>query len=89
MAAKIFKFELGDQVRDTITGFAGVITSRVQFMNGCVRYAVQPRELHEGLPVSDRYVDEEQLALTSDENAAPKGVKPSGGPKPAPKAFGY
>lgn len=82
--AKIFKYDLGAHLRDTITGFSGVAIARTQWMNKCVRYAIQPRELDkDGNVREDRWFDEEQVVLVSKDNFAPKAV-PSGGPKPDP-----
>jgi hypothetical protein len=91
--SQIFKFALGDQVKDTITDFKGVIVARTEWMNKCVRYAVQPREMHEHKIVEDKWFDEEQIVLQGPKgkplsNLAPKSI-PTGGPKPAPKAFGH
>lgn len=34
--------ELGDKVKDIVTGLIGIAVSRVTFMNGCIYYNVQP-----------------------------------------------
>jgi len=79
-----YKFDNGDQVKDTITGFKGVIVARTQWMNECIRYAVQPRDLKDGEVVNDHWFDEEQLELVKgSRNLAPKSA-PSGGPRPDP-----
>jgi len=58
---------LGQQVRDIVTGFEGTATSRVEFLNGCVRYAVQPRGLDkDGKPFENQYVDQEQIEVLGD-----------------------
>ena len=33
---------LGNKVRDKVTGMEGIAVSRVEYLNGCVQYAVQP-----------------------------------------------
>lgn len=33
---------LGSEVRDTITGFTGIVTARTSYITGCDRYSVQP-----------------------------------------------
>jgi hypothetical protein len=78
------KFGNGDTVRDTITGFEGVVIGvRVTFwLNGCRRYGIQPREMKDGKPIDSAWFDEEQLELVSE--AEPKDAKPSGGPMPDP-----
>jgi hypothetical protein len=75
--------KLGDTIKDTITGFAGVCTSRHEYLNGCVRLTLQPREIKDGKPVDCQTFDIEQLALVK--SAAPKQVTPSGGPHDEPK----
>lgn len=37
---KEVKIKLGDKVRDLVTGYEGIATSRTEFMNGCVQYDV-------------------------------------------------
>lgn len=69
---------LGDTVRDTITAFEGVVVSRHEYLNGCVRLGVQPRAMHEGKPVESQAFDIEQLELVS--VAAKREVEPRGGP---------
>jgi len=55
------KIKLGDVVLDPITGMTGTVTARTEFLFGCVRCAVQPKELKDGIPVDAVYVDEPQL----------------------------
>ncbi len=40
--------ELGDLVRDKITGFEGVVTCVSHWLSGCDRVVVQPQKLGEG-----------------------------------------
>ena len=81
MSDPIFKFDLGDQVKDPITRLEGVIIARSQWMNLCVRYAVQPRELHDGKIVEDVWFDEAQLeSMKGTKNLAPVREVPVGAP---------
>lgn len=59
------KIKVGDEVRDTITGFSGVVVCRSEWMFGCVRITVQPRELKDGKPVDYVSFDEDQLEVLS------------------------
>ena len=34
---------LGDEVKDTITGFKGIVVARTEWLNGCARVTVQPQ----------------------------------------------
>jgi hypothetical protein len=36
----MIKIELGDKVKDLITGFEGIAVSRTEFINGCVQFGV-------------------------------------------------
>jgi len=53
---------MGDQVKDEISGFSGIVVTRIEYFNGCKRYAVLARKLEAGRPV-DEWIDESQLKL--------------------------
>lgn len=74
--------KLGDKAKDRITGLTGIVTSRHEFLNGCVRMGIQPQELKDGKPVESSVFDVEQLELVT-EKVEKKG-KPGGGPMPDP-----
>lgn len=77
------KFGLGDTVKDTLTGFEGVLTSRTVWWNGCDRYSVRSQKLHDGKVVGDEVFDGLQLDLVKAAN--PKPAKPTtGGPRATP-----
>ena len=83
MDSHTFKFGLGDVVKDWVTSFEGVIEARTQWLNGCVRYAVQPQKLaKEGKPIDSLWFDENQLALVKEHRPAPSSS--SGGPQRDP-----
>lgn len=73
--------KLGSVARDTITGFTGVLVGKTEWLNGCVRLTIQPKELHEGKPVETITFDVEQVEIV--EEAKPKARKSSGGPMPS------
>jgi hypothetical protein len=52
---------LRDTVKDTITGFTGVVISRCEWINGCVRLGVQATKLKDGIPTEPQHFDEEQF----------------------------
>lgn len=52
---------LGTKVKDRITGFEGIATSRTEFLYGCVRVYVEPESLHDGKPIEGQYFDEQRL----------------------------
>lgn len=36
------KIELGNEVKDRITGFQGIATGKAEYLTGCNQYVVQP-----------------------------------------------
>ncbi len=76
---------LGDKVKDTITGFTGIVIAKVEWLNGCRRYTVQRIGLNNGVPSDSQGFDEIQLKVIA-KNAVPV-TKPvdTGGPRPEPR----
>jgi hypothetical protein len=60
-----YLFALGDRVKDRITGFEGIVVSRIDSLQGCNRYAVQPETLEGGKMLEAYYIDEQGLELTA------------------------
>lgn len=58
-----FQHDLGLEAKDKITGFKGIITSRVEFLTGCNRYCIQPQELKDGKRIESEYFDEAQIEI--------------------------
>ncbi len=58
-----FKFNLGSEVKDEITGFVGIVTGRHQWLNNCNTYTVQPTKLKDGAPQPTVNFDQPQLML--------------------------
>ena len=54
---------LGDRVKDIITGFEGIAVARTEWMFGCVRVSVQPEKLKEGKQPESQVFDEPQLEI--------------------------
>lgn len=78
---------LGNKVRDRVTGFTGIATSKVEYLNGCVQYCIMPAADKKTGKVEDgRYVDSQQIEILG------VGVtvlaRPTGGPaSDAPKSY--
>lgn len=62
MAAKEFPF--GVQVRDIVSGFEGIVTSRTDMINGMVQYGVTPRITGHDNVLKARTIDPAQLVET-------------------------
>ena len=77
-----FEFPMGAEVKDTITGFRGVITGRAQFITGCDQYSVLPRlntvKKSSSMP-ENQWIDEVRLELVEKgEHLDPTKYKKSG-----------
>ena len=57
------KVELGDTVKDTITGFSGVVLGIADYYNGCRRVQVQPKKLIKNEMIEAEWIDEVQLKV--------------------------
>lgn len=57
------KIELGDRVRDKITGLKGIAIGVTNWLFGCRRFCVQPEESKDGKPLETFVVDEPQLEI--------------------------
>lgn len=55
--------KLGDEVKDRVSGFEGVAVARIEYLNGCVQFEVQPK-INEKKELPDTcYIDEQQLEI--------------------------
>ena len=73
------KFKIGDKVRDIISGYEGKVTARTEWLNGCVRYRVEPDHLNpDGELIENETFDEEQLEKVKTPSLKLK-VEPTGG----------
>lgn len=62
-----FKFDNGEEVKDIVSGFVGIIDCSALWLNGCRRYSVQPK-IKEGEMTKPEsiWIDEESLEKLSD-----------------------
>jgi hypothetical protein len=90
------RINLGDQVKDKVTGFKGIAVAVTTWLNGCVRVTITPESLDKDGKIQDsQSFDEEQLELLkAGKVAAVKSREPApivvpkaktGGPKPEPR----
>jgi hypothetical protein len=80
------QIQLGCTAKDKITGFTGVVTAKTQWLNGCVRVSLQPRELKDGKPIDSQTFDVEQVEVVDANHYAEPAppMRAVGGPKPEP-----
>ena len=78
-----FRFEIGDQVKDIVTGFIGVIMARSQYYTGCNDYGLLcPKLDDQGNPKKWEWFDERRLELQGKKRIQLLTSKPSSGPHP-------
>jgi hypothetical protein len=76
-----FKIGLGSEVRDSVTGFQGIVTARAEFIAGCRQYIVQPPVKKDGSIPENNWLDEERLIVVKSKQVQ---GKPTGGPQSIP-----
>ncbi len=84
------EIRLGVRAENIVTGFTGIVTSRVEYLNGCVQFCLAPPVDKDGKTVETEYVDIQQLKYVDDgihigDEAPVIKVEPAvavGGPQP-------
>ena len=74
------KIELGDQVRDPITGVQGIAMAVTVFLHGCARVAILQKAKKDGTVLPSVTIDEPQLEVIK-RKKVPKGNSKIGGPE--------
>lgn len=62
-----FKIALGAKVKDSITGFSGVVTGRADYITGCRQYSVTPKGT-KGKVAESAWYDEDRLLKSIPKN---------------------
>lgn len=75
--------QLGDTVADTLSEFNGRAVAKSRWLNGCVRFGVQPPKLRDGKIGGYEWLPASQLKVTKAAKAP--GKKPLGGPAQKPR----
>lgn len=81
------EIQLGDEVKDSITSFQGVVVAITTWLNGCRRIIVQPKKLDKatGKPFENQQFDVEQMVLVkAAKKPEPTPLRKVGGPNPSP-----
>lgn len=77
--------ELGDKVKDTVSGFEGIAIARTEWLHGCTRVTVQPDKVDKDGKVRETHTfDEPQLVVLKPKKIA-TGRRDTGGPMPTPQ----
>lgn len=78
-----FKFPLGIRAKDITCGFEGVITGRLQHLNGCIQYMITPNVDKDGERQDSWNIDEGQLVKVDNgihKKTNKPAKEPTGGP---------
>jgi hypothetical protein len=73
-------FQLGQVMRDKITGFTGVCLGITQYLTGCTHCGLQSKELKDGAPTDWQWFDTTRLDIVEDkliENGKCGGPQPN------------
>jgi len=77
------RIKLGMKVRDVVTGYEGIATSRTIYMRGCDRFSVSPPVGADGKLLEQEAFDEPDLEIVDDGIYVKPEPKP-GGPRFTP-----
>lgn len=56
-----WKFDLGVTLQDLVTGFKGIATSRLEYINGCKQYGIRAKVDDKNAMPDSQYIDQQQL----------------------------
>jgi len=77
----MFKFQLGEILKDKVTGFIGVVLGRTEYATGCIQYGLINRNLNkDGELPNWQWLDQVRLVSTGKKV---KIQKDDSGPAPA------
>ena len=80
---------LGSRVRDTITGYEGIVTGRSEFLNGCVSICIARSEVTKDGDVKFEWFDEQRVKVIERGAFASEPTSATaGGPHPIPPRDG-
>lgn len=55
--------ELGDKVKDSVTGYEGIAVAKTTWLHGCIRWLVQPPQRKDGSVPDAQAFDDPQLTV--------------------------
>lgn len=70
--------ELGDRVKDRISGLQGIVMGITNWLYGCRRLSIQPEESKDGKPADFFAIDEPQALLVQRRAVVPPGMAVAG-----------
>lgn len=79
------EIQLGNRVTDIVTGFTGIASSKIEYLNGCVLFGVKPKVEKDGKMPEIYYIDVQQLEFV-DEGVSIKKIDTGGDMDDAPNS---
>ena len=79
--------KLGEKVKDKVSGIIGVAVSRIEYLNGCIQYGVQPKFKKDEDEIKTWNIDEEQLESVKKKILKIKKTPTGGATKKANKRY--
>jgi len=67
--------EFGTKVKDSITGFEGIVTANAEYANGCKKVLVTAKSVRNAAPIEE-WIDEQRVTM--------KSIAKAGGPMNLP-----
>jgi hypothetical protein len=77
--------KLGQRVRDSISGFEGVVTGRAEYISGCHQALVAPTVTAEGAFRNSEWFDEQRLQVLNAPAVVLDNGKTPGADRQAPR----
>lgn len=77
--------ELGDKVRDRVSGIIGIAVSEIKYLSGCHQYGVQA-QFENGKMPSVEYIDVGQLTIEEIQSVKIEEEDPGGAQSYSPKS---
>ncbi len=59
--------KLGSKVRDKVTGFTGIATAKIEYLNGCIQICIKPPVDKNNKMPDVEYVDIDQIEILEEE----------------------
>lgn len=84
-----YEFELGAELEDSITGFRGVATSRIAYINGCVQFGLMQKVKKDGSLLDPQFFDFQRLVQISAAKPMPSRDGGAERMREAPKGRGH
>ena len=72
--------KFGDKVKDTVTGFTGIVTAHAHYSTGCNQVLVQPKLDKKSAWSEPRWFDIERIEIVK-VGACEIATSPTGGPR--------